>query len=191
MCNRFSPALTPCFSSEGVDVVRAWHALTQAQTPQFVPGTAFAWDALLARPHDPCPQLPGTVAMVTGGFKGRAHQLDRPTLLRRIGQMLPGARVVEEYGMTELSSQMWAVPASTPFRPPPWLGVYTVHPGTGEPSEEGLLRFVDLANHQTVLAIETEDLGRVDHQGRVTLLGRLTGATPRGCSLTAEEAHGR
>ena len=50
------------------------------------------------------------------------------------------------------------------------------------------MRFVDLANHQTVLAIETLDQGRVLSDGRVELLGRLAGAPVRGCSLTREDA---
>ena len=48
-------------------------------------------------------------------------------------------------------------------------------------------RFVDLANWASVLAIETEDLGRVDEHGRVHLVGRLPSSAPRGCSLSWEE----
>ena len=54
--------------------------------------------------------------------------------------------------------------------------------------ERGQLRFFDLANHWTVLAIETQDLGRIEADGRVRYLGRLAGAPVRGCSLAAEEA---
>jgi len=48
------------------------------------------------------------------------------------------------------------------------------------------LRHFDLANLNSVLAIQTEDLGRVAGSG-FELLGRAPGAQLRGCSLTAEE----
>jgi hypothetical protein len=67
------------------------------------------------------------------------------------------------------------------------MRVYTVDPMTGEPvAGEGLLRFVDLANVDSVLAIETMDVGVVDGPW-VELRGRLAGAEARGCSLRAEE----
>ena len=71
------------------------------------------------------------------------------------------------------------------------MRVYAADPLSGEPAEEGVLRFVDLANHQTVLAIETQDLGRILPDGRVVLLGRSLEAPLRGCSLTVEEALSR
>ena len=102
---------------------------------------------------------------------------------------MPGAQIVGEYGMSELASQLWAIPAGGGFLPPPWMKVLAVDPWSGEVSERGLLRFFDLANHQTVMAIETQDVGVVASDGRVHLEGRLTGAVPRGCSLTVEESH--
>ena len=73
--------------------------------------------------------------------------------------------------------------------PPPWMRVLAVEPWSGQPATRGLLRFFDLANHQTVMAIETADVGVVHEDGSVTLEGRLEGSTPRGCSLTVEEAN--
>ncbi len=93
-------------------------------------------------------------------------------------------RIVREYGMTELSSQLWDTGEG--YQAPPWLRVYAIDPVTGEIAEgAGLLCFVDLANWGSCLAIETQDLGRVDGQ-RVVLEGRLAHAVIRGCSLTAE-----
>ena len=48
--------------------------------------------------------------------------------------------------------------------------------------ETGLLCHFDLANVGSVLAVQTEDLGVVEH-GRVKLHGRVPGAEPRGCAL--------
>ncbi|MEO0601991.1 MAG: acyl-protein synthetase, partial [Myxococcota bacterium] len=157
----------------------------------YVATTAFAMAEYLD--HDP-PALPaGSVVMVTGGFKGRVHRLEGAELYRAIRDRLAPARLVTEYGMTELSSQLWGAP-QTRFAPPPWLAVLAVDPVTGEvlpAGTEGQLRFVDLANLDSTLGIETMDAGVVGVDGTVELRGRLTGAPSRGCSLTVEEAWGR
>lgn len=172
----------------GVDADGAWAALRGANTPVFVPTTAFALAELLEHPGEA--RLPsGSIVMVTGGFKGRRTQLDEAGLWaeaqRRLG---PEAQLVGEYGMTELSSQLWDVGEG--YVPPPWLIVLVVDPETGAPLPDGtpgLLRFVDLASWGSCVAIETQDLG-VFVDGRLRLQGRVTDAPARGCSLTAEEA---
>lgn len=167
--------------------------------PLFLATTAFSLDALLSLPGR-ADLDPRSLVMVTGGFKGRKVRLDAAALYEALPARLGQPRVVGEYGMTELSSQLWTepVPAGVvpgAFRAPPWLYVYTVDPTTGEPAEEGLLRFVDLCNVWSVLAIETMDVGRVardaDGHQQVTLLGRLSGAELRGCSLRMEELSSR
>ena len=195
MCRAFVPGMPTFFSLEhGVDADGAWQALRRLASegaPLFVPSTAFAMADLLDTPAPPV-QLPrGSIVMVTGGFKGRRETVSAQTLLISIRQRMPGAQVVGEYGMSELASQLWAVPAEGPFVPPPWMRVHAVDPWSGAPQPKGLLRFYDLANVDTVLAIETADVGEVHADGSVTLDGRLPGARPRGCSLTVEEAHGR
>lgn len=154
-------------------------------TPVFVPSTAFALaDWLESRP-DPLP--PGSVVMVTGGYKGRLRSIAAEDLLRTCRAVLRPARLVLEYGMTELSSQLWGLPG-TPFLPPPWMRVQAVDADGAPlpPGAEGQLRFVDLCNVDVAVAIETMDLGVVDGAGCVSLRGRLPGAPPRGCSLAAE-----
>lgn len=166
----------------------AWPALADAEGPVFLAATAFALADLLER-EGTAALAEGSVVMVTGGFKGRQTTLDEATLRSQATARLGGrVRWVGEYGMTELSSQCWDTGAG--FQAPPWLHVWTADPATGLPAPEGLLCFVDLANWSSPLALETEDMGRVD--GRtITLLGRLPQAAPRGCSLTAEEARWR
>jgi len=123
---------------------------------------------------------PGSVVMVTGGFKGSA-----PEELRLRERLGPHFRRIDEYGMTELSSQLWGAPGEG-YLPPRWLVPYAVDAATGERTEGlGLLRFVDLANWSSLLAIETEDVGEV-RGGRVFLQGRLAKSEPRGCSLAVE-----
>jgi hypothetical protein len=181
-------------------VRRSWHvcdgnldadgasAAVRVDRPVFVATTAFALAEWLD--HD-VPALPaGSVLMVTGGFKGRAHRLDGPALYAETTRRLRPTRIATEYGMTELSSQLWGTPTAA-FRPPPWLRPYAVDPATGTPlppGERGQLRFVDLCNLDGTLAIETMDQGTVGDDGAVELDGRLPGSPLRGCSLTVEEA---
>ena len=46
--------------------------------------------------------------MITGGFKGRNQQLSSDELQQRLYHLFPNTKVVGEYGMTELSSQLWS-----------------------------------------------------------------------------------
>jgi len=190
MCNRFVPNMPSFFSAErGTDAEGAWQAirdLAKENLPVFIPGTAFALADLLDHGADPVQLAPGSIVMVTGGFKGKRTTIPSAILHSNLERCLPGGLIVSEYGMSELASQLWAIPASAKFKPPPWLRVVAVDPWTGAPATRGLLRFFDLANHQTVLAIETQDVGTVHADGRVQLEGRLASAQLRGCSLTAE-----
>ncbi|MEL6346477.1 MAG: acyl-CoA reductase [Myxococcota bacterium] len=189
MCAAFCPGLQRFFvPGRGVDADGAWAALSAATEPVFVPGTAFAFADLLAASGAVVHLPPGSILMVTGGFKGRRRSMDADGLLRRLQDQFPGTRRVGEYGMTELASQLWSLPLGGAFQAPPWMRVVAVDPWTGAPAERGLLRFFDLANDQTVVAIETRDVGEVYDNNRVRLMGRLPGAPPRGCSLTVEEA---
>lgn len=159
--------------------------------PLFVAATAFALAEWLEGSPARLPR--GSVLMVTGGFKGRVHRLEPDELLRATRGVLAPARIVTEYGMTELSSQLWGTPG-TAFHPPPWLRPVAVRPEDGAPlppGEPGQLRFVDLCNLDGTLAIETLDAGVVRDDGSVVLHGRLPGAPARGCSLTVEEAWAR
>jgi hypothetical protein len=165
--------------------IAALHAVRSE--PVFVAGTALAFHDLLELDAGPFALPAGSLVMVTGGYKGQVRGVPEGELAPAATSAFPGAQVVAEYGMTELSSQLWATPIGSRFVAPPWLGVRAVDPWTGEAAEEGLLRFYDLANVDTVLAIETADVGRVLPSGEVVLHGRLPGAEPRGCSLTIEE----
>lgn len=162
--------------------------LLHASGPVLLASTAFALADWLDGEVVPLP--PGSTLMVTGGFKGRVTRLDDAGLYAEARARLQPADVLTEYGMTELSSQLWGRPG-TPFLPPPWLRALTVDPQSGAPTAAGArgqLRFFDLANLDSALGIETLDEGSVDPTGAITLHGRLSGAEARGCSLTVEDA---
>lgn len=158
--------------------------------PAFLATTAFAAAEALDADLPPLP--PGSLVMVTGGFKGRSVRLDDASLYAAIRQRWRPDHLVTEYGMTELSSQLWGVPGE-PFAPPPYLRAVAVTPdGAPLPPEfPGQLRFYDLCNLDGTLGIETMDEGIVHADGRVSLMGRLQDAPARGCSLTVEEAWAR
>lgn len=135
--------------------------------------------------------------METGGFKGSGRDVSRSELRARVGATMgvPADRIVGEYGMTELLSQLYepvlaeGERARGSYVPPPWLRVRALDPMTLEelrPGAEGLLAFFDLANAGSVCHVLTEDVGSV-RGGRVRLSGRAPGAEPRGCSLAMDE----
>lgn len=132
----------------------------------------------------------GSRLMETGGFKGRTKAVSKKALYAECEKRLGIKRkfCVSEYGMTELSSQFYAN-ASGIFKGPAWIRTLVIDPRTGMEAKRGqigLLRHFDLANRGSVLAVQTEDLGRKIGDG-VELLGRAPGGDLRGCSLTYEK----
>jgi hypothetical protein len=143
-------------------------------------------------------QLPaGSRAMDTGGFKGRAREVARADLIDGFQTLLgiPAEWLVNEYGMTEMSSQFYDRVAGRKdqkggrYREPHWVRTTAVDPetlGPLAPGEPGVLRHFDLGNLNSVAALQTADLGTVDADG-FELLGRTYGAESRGCSIAMDE----
>jgi len=174
-------------------------------TPVALLGTSFAFvhaEDRLASTRWTLPR--GSRLMQTGGFKGKSREVApealRGALAERYG--VPESHVIQEYGMTELCSQMYeaslldelAGRESAPRRmvAPGWVRVTAVDPETLEPvaaGEIGIARIDDIANVGSVCAIQTADRIRMIDDGFV-LLGREPGSVSRGCSLATEEALG-
>jgi hypothetical protein len=178
--------------------------LILSDSPVLLLGTSFAFvhwlDSLVGRGRSFA--LPaGSRLMDTGGFKGRSRAVSemdlRTAFAERLG--LPAHLCINEYGMSELCSQFYdpvlrdrvrgrTPPVRPSKRPAPWVRTRAVHPETLAPvaeGEVGILQHFDLANLYSVLAVQTEDLGRVNIDG-FELLGRAPGATPRGCSIALD-----
>ncbi len=146
---------------------------------------------------------PGSRVMQTGGYKGRSREVDPDILLAAIGARygVAAPRIINEFGATELSSQMYETTlreeldgALGPRRlwVPPWVRATPVDPDTLQPVQGetiGILRIDDTANLDSVCCIQTADLAQRLHDG-IVVLGRAPGATPRGCSLAADQALG-
>lgn len=168
-------------------------AAIEAAEPIAILGTSFALMHAEEALEDARFELPsGSLIMPTGGFKGRAKEIDpeamRALLAARYG-IDAEREVIGEYGMTELSSQMYEQRGT--LRIPAWVKATPVDPETLRPVREGevgILRIDDLANLDTAVSIQTSDLARLGPGAAIALLGRAPGATPRGCSLAIEEA---
>jgi hypothetical protein len=185
--------------------VSALEAAARGRAPVLVMGAAFAFvhllDALQTRQAPGAREIPlpaGSRIMQTGGFKGRSRTIEGGALRRELASAfgVHARDVVGEYGMTELSSQLYAVDALPGeedrwiYRAPPWVRVVACDPETLAPLPDGtrgIARVEDLANVESAWAVQTADEVVVHHDGGVELFGRLAGATPRGCSLAVEE----
>jgi Acyl-CoA reductase (LuxC)/Acyl-protein synthetase, LuxE len=196
-----------CADPRQVEPQAAYEFLRSAQAaaqPVCILGTTAALSTLFEylRTRDARLGLaPGSRLMDTGGPKGQARPLEPHELIAMATRYLaiaPGL-AINEYGMTELCSQLYD---ATPFNcpgvsaedgrvkiAPPWLAVMARDPATMRPlaaGQSGLLSFFDLANAGSVSALFTEDLGSVDSDGSVRILGRALAADPRGCALSIE-----
>jgi hypothetical protein len=144
----------------------------------------------------------GSRLMDTGGSKGTPRPISRKGILQACWKTfaIPGYFCVNEYGMTELSSQFYenvitnrvhGVFAHRALVGPPWTRVRFLDPTTLAEvprGERGLVCVYDLANVATAFALLTEDIGRELKEGPgFELYGRVTDAEARGCSLSAAE----
>ena len=190
-------------SRERVDTGAAIRYLAKAEAsgePVCILGTTAAFATLFSELRERGEKYrlaKGSRMMDTGGAKGQAMPLTADEVILAAGDLLAiaPAMVINEYGMTELCSQLYdATPLNSPGVteaserlkiPPPWLRVTARDPITLMPvadDEIGLLTFFDLANVGSVSAVMTEDLGIVEH-GRVRVLGRGVAGDARGCAL--------
>jgi len=196
---RWGAAGSGFFVEEGVlqlgRFLRALEKAAAAGKPVGVLGTAFSFVHLIdsAAPRIKLP--PGSFLLETGGFKGRSRTVEKAELYRALSARLgvPASAIWNEYGMTELSSQAYAHGVKGGHRTPPWAQVSLLDPVTGleaAAGQPGLVRWVDLANVDGVLALETQDLAVRAKPGfgqPFQLIGRLPQLPKRGCSLDAEE----
>lgn len=187
-------------SSQGIDVQRLREAVVianQRSEPLLLLSTSLALLALLQQlGTERLPLPPGSVVMQTGGSKGRVHEVDPDALRTQLARALgiEPSRVISEYGMTELGSQMYEGHLwhgrNEPglYFAPPWLRVTAVDPVSLQPcaaGQVGLARFVDLTNVDSALIVLSHDLIR-EEDGAIRLLGRQASSPLRGCSLLSE-----
>lgn len=191
------------FTVEGIllnEFVDNLQDATARQQPVFLLGTAFAFAHALEilTQQGIRFNLPfGSRIMETGGFKGRTREIPRAEFYAMLSEAftIPLFNIVNEYGMTELSSQFYdrslLDQRATDWKSgPTWCRIAAVSPETGQPvpeGEAGLLRIYDLANVGSTICLQTEDVGIVNGDGDFKVFGRVATAPLRGCSLSTEK----
>lgn len=166
-------------------------ALASLAEPVALFGTAFAFVQLFDSSEAHWPLPPGSVVIETGGFKGRTREVPRAEFYRLLATRfaLPFDSCYSEYGMSEMTSQFYGRGLDPTKRGPHWVRTRCIDPVTGDDASygtAGVLRHYDLANFNSVMAIQTQDLAIMTRDG-FELQGRASHAEVRGCSLTVEE----
>ena len=131
-------------------------------------------------------KLQNTIIMETGGMKGRRKEMIRNELHEILCAGFGVSKIHSEYGMTELLSQGYSSGDGV-FDCPPWMKILArdtedalTMVGT---NKTGGLNVIDLANYNSCSFIATQDLGKVDNNGRFEVLGRFDHSDIRGCNL--------
>ncbi|NNM29597.1 MAG: long-chain fatty acid--CoA ligase, partial [Akkermansiaceae bacterium] len=98
--------------------------------PVLLFGTSLALLHLLEALPAPVPLPAGSWIFHTGGYKGQRRRTDPAELaaLAEDGLRVPPGRTINEYGMTELSSQCYAAGPDAPHRAPAWMKVRVLNP---------------------------------------------------------------
>jgi hypothetical protein len=194
-------------SREKIDLIGAIEFLRTIEArsePVCIMGTTAAFAALLSAVREGGEKFAlatGSRLMDTGGPKGQARPICANEVIAAAEESfgIAPALVVNEYGMTELCSQLYDATlfncrdaSASPDRfklAPPWLRVSARDPVTQMPvddGEPGLLTFFDLANVGSVSAVMTEDVGIVEGK-RVRVIGRSEMGSARGCALAIRQ----
>jgi Acyl-protein synthetase, LuxE len=136
--------------------------------------------------------LKHTTVMETGGMKGRRKEMVRHEVHAILKNAFDLPMIHSEYGMTELLSQAYSAGEGV-FRCPPWMRVLIREEDdpfeirdTGfqsVASVSGAINIIDLANIYSCSFIATDDAGKLFHDGRFEVLGRIDNSDIRGCSL--------
>lgn len=169
-------------------------------------GTALAFLHLFEQLKSPFSLPNGSWAMETGGYKGTQRSLEKADLYALFDHHLglPPDSIINEYSMTELSSQFYTTGLNKPHTGPYWTRTRIIDPLTESdtsPGQPGHLAIYDLANLHSVMAIRTQDIaitapgdnkagnkaGLATKPPSFTLIGRDPTALPRGCSRSADD----
>ena len=130
--------------------------------------------------------LQNTIIMETGGMKGRRKEIIRNELHEILCAGFGVSKIHSEYGMTELLSQGYSSGDGV-FDCPPWMKILARDTEDAltmvGANKTGGLNVIDLANYNSCSFIATQDLGKIDNNGRFEVLGRFDHSDIRGCNL--------
>ena len=178
-------------SSGQIDTVKINSFLKNNRRPFILTGTALAFLYLMEELSGIQLELPkGSWIMETGGYKGSNRRISKKDFYSMIRNNfnLPEERIINEYSMTELSSQFYSRGLNSTHKSTHWLKARVLKPGTKsevEDGERGILSIYDLANLGSSIGIMTGDIA-IKRGSEFELIGRNENLEPRGCSRTAE-----
>lgn len=130
------------------------------------------------------------VVMETGGMKGTRKEMLKEELHQTLQQGFGVSTIHSEYGMTELLSQAYSKGKGL-FEAPPWMRFLIRE--VDDPMKirtdykTGGINVIDLANINSCCFIATKDLGKLNTQGQLELMGRYDNSDVRGCNLMMGE----
>jgi phenylacetate-coenzyme A ligase PaaK-like adenylate-forming protein len=125
------------------------------------------------------------IIMETGGMKGRRREMVREEVHKILTAYFKVDKIHSEYGMTELMSQAYSE-GDGKYSLPNTMRVFLRDPNDPlelSPRSQGGINVIDLANFHSCAFIETQDLGRLDSEGNLEVLGRFDNSDVRGCNL--------
>ncbi len=130
------------------------------------------------------------IIIETGGMKTQRREMEKTELIKCLQSAFPQSKVCSEYGMTEMLSQAYAMDGLH-FSAYPGLQFLISDPSDPytilEPNKRGLINVIDLANVHSCSFIQTGDLGMLDEQNNLKVLGRHQFEDLRGCAQLYEE----
>jgi phenylacetate-coenzyme A ligase PaaK-like adenylate-forming protein len=126
------------------------------------------------------------IVMETGGMKGTRKELLKQELHLQLCKGFGIDKIHSEYGMTELLSQAYSM-GDGKFSSPPWMK-FLIREVTDplnirSDRKTGGINVIDLANLNSCSFIATSDLGKLDAENRLELMGRYDNSDVRGCNL--------
>jgi hypothetical protein len=136
----------------------------------------------------PFTKMENLLVMETGGMKGRRKEMIREEVHAQLLAYFKVDRIYSEYGMTELMSQAYSK-GSGKYRIP-----FSMHVFLRDPNDPfcptnrklGGINCIDLGNFHSCSFIETQDLGSIDENGNLEVLGRFDNSELRGCNLLVQ-----
>ena len=131
-------------------------------------------------------QLKNTIIMETGGMKGRRKEMIREELHSILSKGFGVSTIHSEYGMTELLSQAYSK-GNGVFDCPAWMKILIRDPedafSSVKKGKTGGINVIDLANINSCSFIATQDLGKINKDNSIEILGRFDNSDIRGCNL--------
>ena len=125
------------------------------------------------------------ILMETGGMKGRRREMIREEVHDILKPFFGVPSVHSEYGMTELMSQAYSKGEGRYTIP---SSMHVILRDLNDPfsissRSQGAINIIDLANFHSCAFIETQDLGRLNSDGTLEVIGRIDNSEIRGCNL--------